>query len=75
MLKSVITVESRKLEFQVRLIQAMTLKLRINHGSVLFQLNLLILDGLAKNNEALTAYDRQVLPELLRVRNQITCLW
>lgn len=38
MLKSVITVKSRKLEFQVRLIQAMTLKLRINHGSVLFQL-------------------------------------
>lgn len=38
MLKSVITVKSRKLKFQVRLIQAMTLKLRINHGSVLFQL-------------------------------------
>lgn len=30
--------------------------------------DLLILDGLCKNNEALTAYDRQVLPELLRVR-------
>lgn len=30
--------------------------------------DLLILDGLCKNNEALTAYDRQVLPELLRSR-------
>lgn len=30
--------------------------------------DLLILDGLCKNNEALTAYDKQLLPELLRAR-------